>query len=348
MPVPIGADNINDLVGRGSDYISGNNNMPLLWMALFTTADLKTVHIPDESVSPGTHILALHATKKSALETFDRRIPAIRRHIDPALWFYVLKFRRAVAECEYNYVEIDFHEMWLQGEESADELEAIIYTNLHFLGSEELLVRRCGHALIGNTADLYGVDWAAGDGFPFGTVIDLPNVEAHLTYRSGRPCRNELPIDDRFVLTYDAAGDTALRFAICFQSVWARIQPQTSAFLLDQWKNNDYVTIPGVSGITGPAQRISSPGRPVLGLLSRSPKALGLSFTIDNGKGMVWSARDVRLMDDNVIVALIAKQIVQTKQQLEMQQDDYWAVAAQNECGVDISPLTKWVRDNPQ
>ena len=81
-------------IGEGSNYTVGmafevdDSSMPLLWVALFTNDDLKTAIVLEhflEDSAPKVTIPALHATKTSALETFDRRLPAIKKHVVPAI-----------------------------------------------------------------------------------------------------------------------------------------------------------------------------------------------------------------------------------------------------------------------
>ena len=116
-------------IGDGSNYTVGmafevdDSSLPLLWGALFTDDDLKTVIVPEhylEDSAPKVTIPTLHATKKSALETFDRRMPTIKKHVVPAIWPWVKRFRNAVSNCECDHVEVDLHALWwIHGKNSA-------------------------------------------------------------------------------------------------------------------------------------------------------------------------------------------------------------------------------------
>ena len=347
--------NEHEPIGAGSrvDYAVGMafevdfDRIPPLWLALFAESDLKTVIVPEhylEDFTPKVTIPALHATKTAALELFDRRMPAIQNHVHPAIWLYLELFRDAVAACEYDYIEIELYGLWRQFEKSANNVSDYIHRHLHAFESDESWSIVYGDNTIVDTSELYGL---AFDGVSsFETGIDLPWVKYEETYTSGKPRRNALPIDDKFILTYDAAGETALRFAICFKSVWDGIKQGTKEFLLNHWKDIEYVTIRGAKGECGPAQRIFSPGRPVLGLLTGIPETLGLSFAVDNGRGLIWNARTVRGMNDNALHALIAELIVRTRLQIDLLSDEFMRNSTQTETGVDIDSLMKWIQGN--
>ena len=328
----------------GMAFEIDDQRIPLLWMALFTENDLKTVTVPAhflEDTAPKVTIPALHAAKAAALETFDRRLPAIKKHVVPAIWPYVKLFRDALSNCESDHVEIDLHALWWIHGQNADMLAGMIKNMLQGFDLDEGWTAAYGDKSIGDTLGLYGLPFL---GMPFGGDIELPWV------RAGNNNRAELPIDDKFVLSYDADADTALRFAICFKSVWDRLIPETKELLLDRWEYHEYVTIPGSSWNWGPAQRVLSPSRPYLGLLTGIPDALGSSFYGDSGRCLLWSAWAVKRMKDDVLVAFIAELIVRLTLRFVQLPVDEISIArvAQGAMGVDISPLVQWTRDNPQ
>ena len=293
-PEPIGASYISFYADGMDSFVDPSENMsriPPLWMALFTGEDLKSVSVTEsilEEGEPKVTIPALHTTKASALERFDSRKASILTHVDPAIWLYVELFRDAVAACDYEYIEIDFYGLWRLCEKSADDVGDYIHMHLHAFEPGESWAAIYGANSIADTSSLYGL--ACDDVSPFESGIDLPWVTLGKTFSSGKPRRNELPIDDKFILTYDASGETALRFAICFKSVWAGIKQETKEILLNHWKDIEFVTIRGTKE-SGPAQRVFSTGRPVLGLLTGIPETLDLSFAVDNGKGLIWNAQ---------------------------------------------------------
>ena len=337
-------------IGEGSNYTVGmafevdDSNLPLLWGALFTDNDLKTVIVPEhylEDSAPKVTIPTLHATKKSALETFDRWMPTIKKHVVPAIWPWVKRFRNAVSNCECDHVEVDLHALWwIHGKNSA-RLVSEIKKRLQGFDSDEGWTAAYGEKSIDDTLGLYGLPFL---NMPFGGDIDLPWV------RAGKNNRAELPIDDQFVLSYDADADTALRFAICFKSVWDRLIPETKELLLDRWKYHEFVTIPGNSLDWGPSLSVLSPARPYLGLLTNIPDTMGLSFIFKSGLCLIWSARAVKRMDDDVLVAFISELIIRLTLRFVQLPVDEISIAkvAQGAMGVDISPLTQWIRDNPQ
>lgn len=349
-PEPIGAGYVSLHADGMVDSVDSSVDrwrIPPLWMALYTEEDLKSWSAPEcciEEGEPAVTIPALHTTKTSAFEIFDRRKPSILKHVYPAIWLYVELFRDAVAACEYDYIEIDLYGLWRQYEKSADNVSDYIHRHLHAFESDESWSIVYGDNTIADTSELYGL---ACDGVcSFETGIELPWVKYGETYTSGKPRRNILPIDDKFFLTYDASGETALRFAICFKSVWDGIKQETKEFLLNHWNDIEYVTIRGAKGESGPAQRVFSPGRPVLGLLTGIPETLGLSFAVDNGRGLIWNARTVRSMNDDVLHAFIAELIVRTRLQTDLLSDDFMRNSTQTETGVDIDSLMKWIQGN--
>ena len=131
----IKAHNEPEPIGEGSNYTVGmgfevdDSRIPLLWVALFTKDDLKTVIVPEhylEDSAPKVTIPALHTTKTAALVSFDRRMPAIKKHVVPAIWPYVKRFRDAVSNCECDHVEFDLHALWWLHGKSSDQLVSAI------------------------------------------------------------------------------------------------------------------------------------------------------------------------------------------------------------------------------
>ena len=345
----IKAHNEPEPIGEGSNYTVGmgfevdDSRIPLLWVALFTKDDLKTVIVPEhylEDSAPKVTIPALHTTKTAALESFDRRIPVIKKHVVPAIWPYVKLFRDALSNCESDHVEIDLHALWWIHDQNADMLVGMIKNMLQGFDSDEGWTVAYGEKSIGDTLGLYGLPFL---GMPFGGDIELPWI------RAGKNNRAELPIDGKFILTYDADEDTALRFALSFKSLWDGSVSAIKDQLLDQWEYHEFVTIPGSSWNWGPAQRVLSPSRPYLGLLTGIPDTLGSSFYGDSGRCLIWSARAVKRMKDDVLVAFIAELIIRLTLRIVQLPVDEINIArlAQGAMGVDISPLTQWIRDNP-
>lgn len=342
-PEPIGAGSEVDYV-VGMAFEIDDQGIPLLWMALFTENDLKAVTVPEhylEDSAPMVSIPVLHATKTVALESFDRRMPAIKKHVVPAIWPYVKRFRDALSNCQSDHIEIDLHALWWIHDKKSDQLVRTINNMLQGFDSDEGWTAAYGEKSIGDTLGLYGLPFL---NMPFGGDIDLPWV------RAGKNNRAELPIDDQFVLSYDADADTASRFAICFKSVWDRLIPETKELLLDRWKYHEFVTIPGNSLDWGPSLSVLSPARPYLGLLTNIPDTMGLSFIFKSGLCLIWSARAVKRMEDDVLVAFITELIIRLTLRFVQLPVDEISIAkvAQGAMGVDISPLTQWIRDNPQ
>lgn len=337
-------------IGEGSNYTVGmafevdDSGIPLLWSALFTDDDLKTVIVPEhylEDSLPKVTIPALHANKTSALETFDRRMPTIKKHVVPAIWPWVKRFRDAFSNCECDHVEVDLHALWWTHGKNSARLVGEIKKRLQGFDSDEGWAAAYREKSIDDTLDLYGLPFL---GMPFGGDIDLPWV------RAGKNNRAELPIDDQFVLSYDADADTALRFAICFKSVWDGLNLELKELLLDQWEYHEFVTIPGNSWDWGPSLSVLSPARPYFGLLTNIPDTMGLSFIFKSGLCLIWSARAVKRMEDDVLVAFIAELIIRLILRVIQEPVDETSISrlVRGAAGVDISPLTQWIRDNPQ
>ena len=100
-PEPIGGGS-NAKYAIGMAFEVDYQRIPLLWVALFAEENLKTVTVPEhflEDNAPKVAIPTLHAPKSRTIETFERRIPVLRKHIDPAIWPFVELFQTAVEVC---------------------------------------------------------------------------------------------------------------------------------------------------------------------------------------------------------------------------------------------------------
>ena len=172
-PEPIG-------VGSKARYAIGMafevdyQRIPLLWVALFAEENLKTVTVPEhflEDNAPNVTIPTLHASKSRTIETFERRIPVLRKHIDPAIWPFVELFQTAVRECKYSHIEVDLHALWWMQGKSADILNEIILCYMQGFESDDSWCALFGEKRFGDTSALYGLPFF---GSPFEGEIKLP------------------------------------------------------------------------------------------------------------------------------------------------------------------------------
>jgi hypothetical protein len=207
------------------------DRIPLLWIALFDDDNLKIVDVPEnylEENPPKVAIPTLHASKSMAIEAFERRIPVLRNHIEPAIWPFVELFQRAVEECKYSYLELDLHALWWTLGKSAGELKEVIRSRMQAFESDVSWRDLYGDKLIGDTSDLYGLPFF---GSPFEGEIELP--WCHATPDGGVEPSNK--VDPVSVDYIDAA--TAERFLEDPESVdirWATgISDEAAAILAD-------------------------------------------------------------------------------------------------------------------
>ena len=337
--------------------------IPLLWVALFTKDNLKSVTVPENFLdgnAPEVTIPTLHSSKSTAVETFERRIPFLRDHIDPAIWPFVELFQNAVRECKYSHIELDLHALWgIQGE-SADKLKEIILCHMQAFESAASWCALYGDKLIGDTSELYGLPFF---GIPFEGEIELP--WCHATTEGGvepseprddimsiggrrvhidrdSKAMPELTIDQYFVLTYDTEPDVAVRFAHVFKDTWAKISVDVRDYLFDHWKDTAIVTLPG-----NPRQMVYTPERPYLGLLKIIPKENSLSLDCGGGRALLWSAPVLAFMDDTVLSAFIGENIACAyghARKINMEDADYSAFV-QKIAKVSLSFLLSWMKD---
>lgn len=172
-PEPIGGGS-KASYAIGMAYEVDCQRIPLLWVALFDEENLKSVIVPEhflEDDAPKVTIPTLHALKTRTIKTFERRIPVLRKHIDPAIWPFVELFQNAVAECKYSHIELDLHALWwLQGK-SADRLKISIVKHLAVFESDASWCALYGDKLIADTSGLYGLPFFDS---PFEGEIELP------------------------------------------------------------------------------------------------------------------------------------------------------------------------------
>jgi len=361
---PIGGSS-NAKYSIGMAFEVDYQGIPLLWVAMFTKDDLKSLTVPEHFLggdAPMVAGLGLHSSKGKALETYDRRLPTIRNHVNPAIWPYVELFRKAVADCPFGYVELDLHALWWIHGKSVARLREIILNQMQAFELDAAWSSLYGEKSIGDTSDLYGLPFF---GSPFDGEIDLPWCHAtpegdvepskprddvmslggrqvHID-RDGEP-KSELNIDDYFVLTHDTDGNLAARFADIFRKVWGGISDEVRDYLIGHWKDIAVVTLPGK-----PKQMVYTHGRPYLGLLKRIPMENLLSFDCVGGRALLWSALVVPLMDDAVLASFIGENIAcafgHAQDMVEMKSENYSEFVSKAS-GVDLACLTRWLHEH--
>jgi hypothetical protein len=110
------ADPANGVSGTAKILAAANYQIPLLWLSLFDSEDVKAVEMPiekadgSESTAP---VPTLHAPIESARARYESRRALLLARLPVGLHTHVDEWERLLATVKHAFVQIDVAEIWM-------------------------------------------------------------------------------------------------------------------------------------------------------------------------------------------------------------------------------------------